>query len=217
MIPDILEQKEVILSKIQKAGIDIDNLHSVHLFGSHFWGYANENSDIDLYIVLKSPKDKVPDIDNLSLHYQITTEEINQKISNGSWASFYVLNYCSELLYGEKVKTIEYPKVKIKDYLKEKSEDYNLIDEKGLPFAFIVIMLRIFFLNYVIGINSFKLDDFKKSNVLSVEQKTFLERKYNDLYMGRRIDNEDRQVFQKLFKNLDNKIETWEKGYPSSY
>ncbi len=206
MIPEILEQKEVILSKIQKAGIDIDNIHSVHLFGSHFWGYANENSDIDLYIVLKSPKDKVPDIDNLSLHYQITTEEINQKISNGSWASFYVLNYCSELLYGEKVKTIEYPKEKINDYLKEKSEDYNLIDEKGLPFAFIVIMLRVFFLNFVNGIKSFELTDFRKCNGLSFDQKSFLERKYQDLYGDRSFNDHDKSEFKKIFKELDLRI-----------
>ena len=42
----IIDRKE-ILRELENIGIAEDNLISVYLLGSNYWGYANEESDIE--------------------------------------------------------------------------------------------------------------------------------------------------------------------------
>lgn len=125
----LIDKKE-ILKELSDIGITQDNIISVYLFGSNYWGYANEKSDIDLYVIIK--KDigiKQLDLDKISFRYISTLEETKEAILKGSWARFYVLRYASELLIGEEVSLPDYPREKTVIYLDGKREDVESVEQ----------------------------------------------------------------------------------------
>ncbi|MBN2015897.1 nucleotidyltransferase domain-containing protein [Candidatus Dojkabacteria bacterium] len=215
MITDIKKQKEEILEKIEAAGIPKSNLYSVLLFGSHYWGYDSENSDIDLYIILKNKQEKVSDTGNLSLHYQTTLKELNERINSGSWASYYVIKYASYLLFGMRPVLPEFPKKKILKYLDKKKEEIQLIENKNRKWAFLTLIKRVFFLNYFYnGVKSFKLEDFTKCKQLEKKDILFLSKQYDKIFKHtkeKKGDNRNLKVIiikiEKVIKALIKKKE----------
>lgn len=203
MLQKLIQQREEILSKVIEAGIPKENIHSIHVFGSYFWGYANIDSDIDLYVILKEQREKVKDIEKISLHYQITPTQVTQKIKLGSWASYYVLKYASYRLFGEKLEVPKYPKHKFIDYLAKKRADINNFKIYPAKVQFIVVMVRIFYLNYLNNIGSFRLTDFQKCKLLSQAEVELLEKVYTNVFS--RNNNSSEEIEELL--SIANKIE----------
>lgn len=208
MISDIITQKENIIKKINKAGIPKSNLKCILLFGSHYWGYDTSKSDIDLYIILNKKCKKVLNYHNLSLHYQITENELNEKIKEGGWASYFCVNFSSYVLYGVKPKTVSFHKDKIVDYLKGlHNSEFNLLLKKTRSWCFQALMKRVFFLNYYYNdINNFKLTDFQLCPQLKKMELKFLEDQYIKIFNHRKENPKDLLKIKKLIEEIEEII-----------
>lgn len=213
MIADIIKQRNTILEKIEKAGIPRSNLSSVLLYGSHYWGYDRPDSDIDLYLVLKKKQEKAEDFENISLLYQITYEELVERVKQGGWSSFFCSRYASYLLYGQRPKVPDYPKERIIEYLnKKRGPEVEKISGYPRRKAFQIVMWRIYFLNYYFNnIATFKLNDFQYCRQLSDSEIAILEEQYVKVFEHAPEDKSDNKrpkaLTLKLEKIIEDKIE----------
>lgn len=210
MIADIIKQRETILASIAKAGIPQPNLYSVLLYGSHYWGYDRPDSDIDLYIVVKKGQERLKDIENISLHYQITPQQVNEKVRNGSWATYFCCKYASYLLYGKRVEVPDYPKEKILDFLKKHKEDeIDMLLKASRHWCFQALMKRLFFVNYFFNnVKTFKLTDFQLCKQLSQEEIKFLEEQYVKIFQQAPEDIQDNKELKALTLKVEDMIKT---------
>lgn len=203
----VIDKKE-ILKELGKIGITKNNLVSVYLFGSNYWGYANEESDIDLYVIIK--KDigiKQLDLDKISFRYICTLEETEEAILKGSWARFYVLKFASRLLIGEKVSLPDYPKEKALAYIDGKREDVEKILKAPLKWGYITLMIRVFLINYLfLDIKSFNLKSYEECKVLNEEDKRFISTLYENLFKHKDVGIEEKKMVIKLIEKLEKYI-----------
>ena len=203
----VIDKKE-ILRELSNIGITEDNLLSVYLFGSNYWGYANEKSDIDLYVIVK--KDiglKQLDLERISFRYICTLEETEEAILKGSWARFYVLKFASRLLIGKKVTLPDYPKEKAIAYIDGKREDVEKILQSPLKWGYITLMVRVFLINYLFfNINSFNLKSYEECNILNEKEKEFLSILYDKLFNHKEIEREDKEKIIEIIENLERHI-----------
>ncbi len=203
----VIDIKE-ILKELSNIGIKEDNLVSVYLFGSNYWGYANEKSDIDLYVIVK--KDigiKQLDLDKISFRYICTLEETEEAILKGSWARFYVLKYASRLLIGDEVSLPDYPKNKAIAYIDGKREDVEKIIQSPLKWGYVTLMIRVFLINYLFfNINSFNLKSYEECEILSEDDKKFICMLYNNLFNHNGVDIEDKKKIIEIIDNLEKYI-----------
>lgn len=200
--------KKEILKELNKIGITEDNLISVYLFGSNYWGYANEKSDIDLYVIIK--KDiviKQLDLEKISFRYISTLEETKEAILKGSWARFYVLKYASKLLIGKDVPLPEYPKEKAIDFINGKREDVAKILESPLKWGYMTLIIRIFLINYLFfRIDSFNLKSYEICEILSEEEKEFISMLYENLFNHNDVAIEDKKRIVEIIEKLEGYI-----------
>src|SRR5260221_4576129 len=222
MITDIILRRDEILQKIEKAGIEKSNLLAVLLFGSHYWGYDRPESDIDLHILLKSANYsnspspsfqkrgtvRVPDFENLSLHYQETLEQTNEKIENGAWSTYYCINYASYLVYGERPKTSDFKKETFVNSLKkwEKTE-WPEFSWKPRKWCFQALMKRIYFLNYFNNnVKTFKITDFQNCAQLTQDEIKFLEDQYVKIFKHSMENDIERDTIVELIRRVEEII-----------
>ena len=208
MISDIVQNKKSILQKISKAGIPSSNLSAVLLYGSHIWGYDTPKSDIDLFIILKTEQEKVHDIENISLHYQITPEQLSKKVLKGSWASFLCVKHASYLIFGKRPKVPDYQKAKILNYLdKNKELEIDVLLDHARAWCFQTLMKRVYFLNYFFNNNpTFKITDFQHCKQLTQEERDFIERQYVKIFEHEEDDNDDKVRLKELILNVEEII-----------
>ena len=201
----IIDKKE-ILRELQNIGITEDNLISVYLFGSNYWGYANEESDIDLYVITK--KDigiKQLDLEKISFRYISTVEETTEAVLKGSWARYYVLKYASQLLIGEKITLPRFPKEKVEEYLNAKKEDVEKITKSPLKWGYLTLLAHIFLLNYFFYHNTdFSLESYKECKLLNKREQEFISKLKESLF-----DHEDVSLDQK--REIVNVVEKIDK------
>jgi len=204
MISDIILQRQRILGLIEKVGIPLSNLQSVHLFGSHYWGYDTDKSDIDLYIVVKKKQEQVKDIENLALHYQQTPQNIQKAIKKGGWGSFYTLKFASYRLFGQYFDIQKFKKEKILDYLKSVDYEKEEVNRKDRKWAFFSFIKRMFIVNYFQNnISTYKINDFQKCSQLEDEEINFLEKEYCKL-MRKEFDiDEEKQDYLYLINKIE--------------
>lgn len=214
MIADIIKQKNEILEKIEKAGIPKENLYTVLLYGSHLWGYEREDSDIDLYIIVKNIQKKVKDIDNISLHYQITPKQVNNRIKTGSWASYFCIKHASYLIYGKRPEVVNYPKNKILEYIKKnKGKEIDVLHKHSRSWAFQTLMKRLFFVNYYFNdLKTFKLTDFQKCNQLSSNEIQFLDEQYVKIFSHEEDNKRDIYKIKEIILKIEGIIKYLVKG-----
>ena len=197
-----------ILSELKKIGITEDNLVAVYLFGSQYWGYANENSDIDFYVIIK--KDigvKQLDLEKISFRYISTLEETKEAILKGSWARFYVLKYASSLLIGKGVELPEFPREKTLEYLDGKRVDVEKILQSPLKWGYITLMIRVFLINYLFqNSTSFNLKSFEECKVLEEEDKRFIAMLYENLFNHKDVSTEDKERIIEIIERLEGYI-----------
>jgi len=200
----VIDIKE-ILKELRNIGITEDNLVSVYLFGSNYWGYANDKSDIDLYVIVK--KDigiKQLDLDKISFRYICTLEETEEAILKGSWARFYVLKFASKLLIGKKVSFPDFPKEKALAYIDGKKEDVEKILKSPLKWGYITLMIRVFLINYLFfNINSFNLKSYEECNILNEKEKGFISMLYERLFNHKEIGMEDKKRIVEIINRLE--------------
>ncbi|MGI5897837.1 MAG: nucleotidyltransferase domain-containing protein [Candidatus Dojkabacteria bacterium] len=200
--------KKEILRELGKIGITEDNVLSVYLFGSNYWGYANEQSDIDLYVIVKEDVGfKQLDLGKISFRYICTLEETKEAILKGSWARFYVLKFASRLLIGKKVVLPNYPKEKALAYIDGKREDVEKVVESPLKWGYMTLMVRIFLINYLfLDINSFDLKAYEKCNLLSEKEKEFIDMLYDNLFNHKDVDIQEKRKIVKIIDKLEEYI-----------
>jgi predicted nucleotidyltransferase len=200
--------KEKIIDELKKIGINDDNLIAVYLFGSNYWGYANENSDIDLYVITK--KDigiKQLDLEKISFRYISTLKETKEAISNGSWARYYVLKYASELLIGERIVLPKFPRDKVKEYINGKKEDIEKIPESSLKWGYLTLSAHIFLLNYFFyNSSNFSLDSYKESRLLNKEEKFFISELKKELFNHKDVSISKKKKIVKILEKIDKYI-----------
>lgn len=200
----VINKKE-ILRELSNIGITEDNLLSVYLFGSNYWGYTNEKSDIDLYVIVK--KDigiKQLDLEKISFRYICTLEETEEAILKGSWARFYVLTFASRLLIGEKVSLPDYPKEKALDYINGKKEDVVKILQSPLKWGYMTLMMRIFLINYLFSnIYSFHLKSYEECSMLNEKEKEFISMLYDKLFNHKEVGMEDKKRIVEIIDRLE--------------
>lgn len=202
-----IDRKE-ILKELKNIGITEDKLLSVYLFGSNYWGYANEDSDIDLYVVVK--KDiglKQLDLERISFRYISTLEETKEAILNGSWARYYVLKYASKLLIGERVSLPSFPKDKVKEYITAKKEDVIKIQDSPLKWGYLTLIAHIFLLNYFFyNSRNFSLDSYLESQLLKDGEKEVISELKRALFEHREVSLIQKKEIVRIIENIDKYI-----------
>lgn len=208
MMANPIIDKEEILKELKNIGITQDNLVSVYLFGSKYWGYANEESDIDLYVITK--KDigiKQLDLEKISFRYISTLEETTEAVIKGSWARFYVLKYASKLLIGKEVSLPDYPKEKAVEYLNAKKEDIEKIPIAPLKWGYLTLMAHIFLINYFFykSIN-FSLDSYKECRLLNNEEQEFISKLKKSLFNHKDVSLVQKEKIVRIIEKIDKYI-----------
>lgn len=200
--------KEEILKELKKIGITEDNIVSVYLFGSNYWGYANEKSDIDLYVIIK--KDigvKQLDLEKISFRYISTLEETTEAILKGSWARYYVLKYASQLLIGQSITVPPFPREKVKEYLKAKKEDVEKIPQCPLKWGYQRLLAHIFLLNYFFyNSKNFTLDSYKESKLLNQSEKEFIDKLKKALFHHNEVSIVEKEKIVEIIRKIDGYI-----------
>jgi len=208
MMDNPIIDKEEILKELKNIGIKQDNLVSVYLFGSNYWGYANENSDIDLYVIVKKDVGvKQLDLDRISFRYISTLEETTEAILKGSWARYYVLKYASELLIGERITLPSFPKEKVKEYLNAKKEDVERITESPLKWGYLTLIAHIFLLNFFFyKSTNFSLDSYKECKLLDKDEREFISELKERLFKHKGVSKKDKYEIVRIIEKLDKYI-----------
>lgn len=208
MLADIVKRKKEIINIVKESGIPLSNLHSLYLYGSHLWGYDTEKSDIDLYVIVKSEVEPVKCRLDVSLHYQKTPDQIRERISKGSWASYFCLNYASYKLYGKDVETGEFKKETMKNFIeKHRQKEIKEMLERSRSWCYHVFIKRLFFLNYFFhNIKTFKLTDYQRSKFLNTKEKNFLEEQYVKIFNHDEDQGEDKKKLKDLSLNMEEFI-----------
>lgn len=200
MIADILNKRKKIIKKIEQAGIQKSNLYAVLLYGSHLWGYDTKKSDIDLYVLVNEDQKNVVDIDNISLHYQMTPDQLREKVNTGSWASFFCVRYASYLVYGTRPTIPEYPKEKIIQYLdKNKELELDVMEDHSRSWCFQTLIKRIYFINYFYNdIKTFKMIDYQHCKQFSQDDRNFIEDQYVKIFTNAPQTSKDNKKLRKI-------------------
>lgn len=197
-----------IFNTLGNIGIKQEDVVSIYLFGSYYWGYAAEGSDLDLYVILKTHSDRTNvKAGNIHFVYINTEDECNEKIRQGSWSHYYVLNHTSRGIWGKKIKFVEYPRDKALLYLKEKEGDLEGILIDKAKWSILTLMARVFLADYFLfNIKTFKLTDFKKCPIFNKEEKKFINMVYVKLFKGEDITMEDRRRMVELCEKVEEYI-----------
>lgn len=208
MMANPIIDKEEILKELKKIGITQDNLVSVYLFGSCYWGYADEKSDIDLYVIIKKDVGiKQLDLDKISFRYISTLEETKEAILKGSWARYYVLKYTSKLLIGDRVELPEYPKEKVKEYLEAKKKDTGIIPQSPLKWGYLTLMAHIFLLNHLFyKTTDFSLDSYKECKFLNKEDQEFISKLKEALFNHKDVSVTQKERIVKTIEKINTYI-----------
>jgi len=203
----IIDKKD-ILKELKAIGITENNLISVYLFGSNYWGYANEKSDIDLYVIVKKDVGvKQLDLDRISFRYISTLEETTEAILKGSWARYYVLKYASQLLIGERITLPTFPKEKVKEYLNAKKEDVEKITKSPLKWGYLTLLAHIFLLNYFFyNSTDFSLDSYKECKLLNKREKEFISKLKESLFNHNDVSLAQKREIVKVVEKIDEYI-----------
>jgi predicted nucleotidyltransferase len=200
---DIFNKKEVF-EALESVGVIESNVLAIYLFGSHYWGYDTEDSDIDYYVLLKdSIEKKQEDMGKISFRYLSSLDETNEAIRKGSWARYFILNYASKQVYGSRIKFSSYKKKMFLEYMKSKEKDIALIGERPLKWGFLTLMMYIFFINYFVSnITTFNLKDYSECVALNNEEKRFVSKLYVTLFTHTEVSGEEKSRIVELVNKL---------------
>ncbi len=207
MLLDILKQKEQILSQVFEQ-TDKNNIQVVLLLGSHLWGYAGEDSDIDLIIIYKhKPVQKIEPFDKVSAEIQVDLESWNAKMGRSNWDNYFQATFCSYPLFGN-LPEYKFQRENIIEWFKEKYDfHFSSITEKSTKQGFLTLISRVFYLNHFYSDKgSFKLYDFWVCEYLTNEEKTFLETQLILLMNRENNSLEEKIKIKNIADKLQNKI-----------
>ena len=198
----------IVFEELKKLGVEKEDVVSIYLFGSRYWGYFTDDSDFDLYVVLRNKinLDQI-DVGLISFRYLSTEEETIEAVAKGSWARYYVLKSASSLIYGKTIRLPEYPRNKFFDYLKVKRVDVEKIIEAPLKWGYVTLMARVFFVNYFLNKSEkYNLESFKYCDMLSDEEKIFTEGLYRKLFDHSPADVEEKQEIVRIIDKIEGAL-----------
>ena len=197
-----------VFSELKKLGVGKEDVVSIYLFGSRYWGYAKEDSDFDLYVVLRNKISlDQKDVGLISFRYISTESETCEAIEKGSWARYYVLKFASKLIYGESIKLPEYPRNKFSDYLKAKRVDVEKIVESPLKWGYLTLMARVFYVNYYFDrIERFDLKSFKDCTFLTDSEKKFILGLYEKLFGYKLATMAEKQEIVRIVNKIEAEL-----------
>lgn len=208
MPSEIIEKKKYLLQKIESQGVDMDNLKTLILLGSHLWGYAGEDSDIDLLAIYKSkPTKLIEPFDNVTIEIQVDLERLKSKMQRSNWDNYSTIKYCSYPLFGA-LPLLNFSRANIVGWLKEKYDFHiSTIAELKTKQGFLTVMSRVFYLNHFFSdVGSFKLHDFLFCKYLTSEDKNFLEMQLLNLFKRRDNSKEEKLRMIQIAEELQSKI-----------
>lgn len=205
----IIRQKEEILKLIEDFGVELDNVQSIHLIGSHFWGYASEaESDIDLLIIDKDyvNTDEIAIEDMRINAIRSNIKGLRKNMIEGNFWKFLISQKNFYPLYGHPV-TMEFESTReqTRNYFQSKYErDVETIINLPIKSGFHTVMKFIQYLNHTQNIGSYKLTDFSISPDLNEKEKEILEKAYIHTFNRTDADQslkiEIKDIAQKLFE-----------------
>lgn len=208
MLSDIIEKKDYLIKKIESQGVDMNNLKTLLLLGSHLWGYAGEDSDIDLLAIYKNkPTNLIEPFDNVTIEIQVDLERLESKMQRSNWDNYSTIKYCSYPLFG-KIPQLNFTRTNIVSWLNEKHDFHiSTITELRTKQGFLTVISRVFYLNHFFSdVGSFKLHDFLFCKYLTSEDKNFLEFQLLNLFKRRDNSKEEKLRMMQIAERLQTRI-----------
>lgn len=211
-----------------------ERLAAVVLYGSHLWGYTEAKSDFDVFVLLKKKGEADEELlaslkrafPNVNIVYFRTLEETKEKIKDGSWAQYLVLQKASLPIYSTpefkkfllRLKNFEINPTKIAEKYREETNPFDIKALKERTggwdtnkWAALSIWKRLQILTYY---QTGKLEtDFRKSlknakNILTEEEYVWAEKLRQRLWQrSKRWQQGDRKKSLALLTKLADLVE----------